>query len=168
MSVTRKCGTGSNLDARRASHCRACAVPHCGQALAFGSGGTTGARKAIAVQRRSGYGLHRPAQSTATPRGPGSEFGKSCALQSAQRESGAAFALSERVTTGGLRELDDYLGFLKGGCSQDPLELLRRVAERLGEDLLHALVDDKLAKWRETSKAELAWSSRTGSRPKSG
>jgi oligoendopeptidase F len=37
----------------------------------------------------------------------------------------AAIALSERVTNGGKRELDDYLGFLKGGCSKWPLDLLR-------------------------------------------
>jgi len=37
----------------------------------------------------------------------------------------AAIALSERVTTGGRQELNDYLGFLKGGCSQYPLDLLR-------------------------------------------
>ena len=37
----------------------------------------------------------------------------------------AAIALSERVTGGGRRELEDYLGFLKGGCSKDPLDLLR-------------------------------------------
>jgi oligoendopeptidase F len=37
----------------------------------------------------------------------------------------AAIALSERVTTGGARELNDYLGFLKGGCSKYPLDLLR-------------------------------------------
>src|SRR5205823_10771801 len=37
----------------------------------------------------------------------------------------AAIALSERVTSGGERELNDYLGFLKGGCSKYPLELLR-------------------------------------------
>jgi oligoendopeptidase F len=37
----------------------------------------------------------------------------------------AAIALSERVTTGGRRELNDYLGFLKGGCSKWPLDLLR-------------------------------------------
>jgi oligoendopeptidase F len=38
----------------------------------------------------------------------------------------AAIALAERVTAGGPRELDDYLGFLKGGCSEYPLDLLRR------------------------------------------
>jgi len=37
----------------------------------------------------------------------------------------AAIALSERVVKGGRQELDDYLGFLKGGCSQYPLDLLR-------------------------------------------
>ena len=37
----------------------------------------------------------------------------------------AAIALAERVTSGGKRELDDYLGFLKGGCSKYPLELLK-------------------------------------------
>jgi oligoendopeptidase F len=37
----------------------------------------------------------------------------------------AAIALVARVTGGGARELDDYLGFLKGGCSKDPLDLLR-------------------------------------------
>jgi oligoendopeptidase F len=37
----------------------------------------------------------------------------------------AAIALSERVTSGGKRELDDYLTFLKGGCSKWPLDLLK-------------------------------------------
>ncbi len=37
----------------------------------------------------------------------------------------AAIALADRVTTGGSRELKDYLGFLSGGCSKDPLDLLR-------------------------------------------
>lgn len=37
----------------------------------------------------------------------------------------AAIALSRRVLTGGPQELSDYLGFLKGGCSKDPLDLLR-------------------------------------------
>jgi oligoendopeptidase F len=37
----------------------------------------------------------------------------------------AAIALAERVTSGGQAELDAYLGFLKGGCSKYPLELLR-------------------------------------------
>ena len=37
----------------------------------------------------------------------------------------AAIALSERVMNGGKQELKDYLGFLSGGCSKLPLELLR-------------------------------------------
>ena len=37
----------------------------------------------------------------------------------------AAIALAERVTQGGNAELNDYLGFLSGGCSKDPLDLLR-------------------------------------------
>jgi oligoendopeptidase F len=37
----------------------------------------------------------------------------------------AAIALAERVTKGGETELNDYLGFLKGGCSKFPLDLLR-------------------------------------------
>jgi oligoendopeptidase F len=37
----------------------------------------------------------------------------------------AAIALAERVLSGGKRELDDYLTFLKGGSSKYPLELLR-------------------------------------------
>jgi oligoendopeptidase F len=37
----------------------------------------------------------------------------------------AAIALSQRVLNGGPKELADYLGFLSGGCSQDPLDLLR-------------------------------------------
>jgi oligoendopeptidase F len=37
----------------------------------------------------------------------------------------AAVALSQRVLGGGKKELADYLGFLSGGCSKDPLDLLR-------------------------------------------
>lgn len=37
----------------------------------------------------------------------------------------AAIALSQRVLTGGKNELNAYLGFLKGGCSKWPLDLLR-------------------------------------------
>ncbi len=37
----------------------------------------------------------------------------------------AAIALADRVAGGGQVELDDYLGFLKGGCAKDPLDLLR-------------------------------------------
>ena len=38
----------------------------------------------------------------------------------------AAIALSKKVLGGGKVELDAYLGFLKGGCSKDPLDLLAR------------------------------------------
>ncbi|MBU6175500.1 MAG: oligoendopeptidase F, partial [Planctomycetes bacterium] len=37
----------------------------------------------------------------------------------------AAIALSRRVLGGGPQELSDYMGFLQGGCSKDPLDLLR-------------------------------------------
>jgi len=37
----------------------------------------------------------------------------------------AAIALSQRVLTGGSAERSAYLNFLQGGCSQDPLDLLR-------------------------------------------
>ena len=37
----------------------------------------------------------------------------------------AAIALAQRVLQGGLRERDEYLAFLKGGCSKEPLDLLR-------------------------------------------
>src|SRR4030095_2832640 len=37
----------------------------------------------------------------------------------------AAIALSQRVLSGGKTELNDYLSFLKGGCSKWPLDLLK-------------------------------------------
>jgi len=37
----------------------------------------------------------------------------------------AAIALSRRVLDGSAKELNDYLKFLKGGCSKDPLDLLK-------------------------------------------
>ena len=37
----------------------------------------------------------------------------------------AAIALADRVLSGGKKELDAYLNFLKAGCSKDPLDLLR-------------------------------------------
>jgi len=37
----------------------------------------------------------------------------------------AAIALAERVLGGGEQERNDYLNFLGGGCSKDPLDLLR-------------------------------------------
>ncbi|WP_168566731.1 oligoendopeptidase F [Crateriforma spongiae] len=45
----------------------------------------------------------------------------------------AAVALSTRVLEGGEQELGDYLSFLKGGCSKDPLDLLRDA----GVDMTH-------------------------------
>jgi oligoendopeptidase F len=37
----------------------------------------------------------------------------------------AAVALAERVVQGGVEELEAYRRFLQGGCSKDPLDLLR-------------------------------------------
>ncbi len=36
----------------------------------------------------------------------------------------AAIALSEKILTGGKEAVDAYMGFLKGGCRKDPIELL--------------------------------------------
>jgi oligoendopeptidase F len=38
----------------------------------------------------------------------------------------AAIALAERVLSGGVKERDEYLTFLKSGCSADPLDILRK------------------------------------------
>jgi oligoendopeptidase F len=54
----------------------------------------------------------------------------------------AAIALAQRVTEGGQSELDDYLNFLKGGCSQDPLDLLRAAGVDMEQP---AAVDTALA-----------------------
>ena len=45
----------------------------------------------------------------------------------------AAIALSQRVLNGGDKERNDYLNFLKGGCSKYPLDLLRRRRRRHGK-----------------------------------
>jgi oligoendopeptidase F len=37
----------------------------------------------------------------------------------------AAIALADHVLNGGKKERDDYINFLKGGCSKYPLDLLR-------------------------------------------
>ncbi|MCL2347241.1 MAG: M3 family metallopeptidase, partial [Planctomycetaceae bacterium] len=37
----------------------------------------------------------------------------------------AAIALSQRVLNGGEKERNDYFSFLKGGCSKEPVDLLR-------------------------------------------
>ena len=62
----------------------------------------------------------------------------------------AAIALSERVLSGGQRELADYLSFLKGGCSKYPLDLLRDAGVDMAKpgpvetalDRFEALVDE--------------------------
>lgn len=53
----------------------------------------------------------------------------------------AAIALADRVLAGGRRELDQYLGFLCGGCSKWPLDLLRDAGVDLNcpEPIDHAL-----------------------------
>ena len=45
----------------------------------------------------------------------------------------AAIALSRRVLDGGARELQQYLSFLKGGCSKWPLDLLRDAGVNMAE-----------------------------------
>ena len=47
----------------------------------------------------------------------------------------AAIALSERVLNGGSSELNDYLSFLKGGCSKYPLDLLARTRVSIWRNL---------------------------------
>ena len=37
----------------------------------------------------------------------------------------AAIALSQRILNEGQSAVDDYLGFLSGGCSEDPITLLK-------------------------------------------
>ena len=56
----------------------------------------------------------------------------------------AAIALAERVASGGKQELNDYLAFLKGGCSKYPLDLLagrrrRHDEPRPGRNGAHAV-----------------------------
>lgn len=58
----------------------------------------------------------------------------------------AAIALSERVTAGGAQELNDYLNFLKGGCSKYPLDLLRDAGVDLEQP---AAVDTALKRFGE-------------------
>ncbi len=56
----------------------------------------------------------------------------------------AAISLADRVTQGGQPELDDYLNFLKGGCSKDPLDLLRDAGVDMAQP---AAVDRALAQF---------------------
>jgi oligoendopeptidase F len=63
----------------------------------------------------------------------------------------AAIALAERVTGGGSKELDDYLGFLKGGSSKYPLDLLRGA----GVDMAQPTAVDTALAYFERLVAEL-------------
>lgn len=55
----------------------------------------------------------------------------------------AAIALAQRVAGGGERQLDDYLGFLKAGCSKDPLDLLRDAGvDMLKPDAVDAALEE--------------------------
>lgn len=54
----------------------------------------------------------------------------------------AAVALSERVLHGGEKEREDYLGFLKGGCSKSPIELLKGAGVDMTDE---KVVNDALA-----------------------
>ena len=63
----------------------------------------------------------------------------------------AAIALSQRVTEGGEAELNEYLGFLKGGCSKYPLDLLRGA----GVDMERPEAVDTALKYFDTLVGEL-------------
>jgi oligoendopeptidase F len=63
----------------------------------------------------------------------------------------AAIALSQRVTSGGEKELSDYLGFLKSGCSKYPLDLLRGA----GVDMEKPDAVDTALKYFDTLVTEL-------------
>ena len=65
----------------------------------------------------------------------------------------ASMALAERVLGGGPKELNDYSSLLKGGCSKDPLDLLRGA----GVDMEKPdRVDSAFARFGEMVK-ELQW-----------
>ena len=54
----------------------------------------------------------------------------------------AAIALSQKILSGGPEAVEHYLGFLKGGCSKPPIDLLRGA----GVDMATAKpIDDALA-----------------------
>ncbi len=61
----------------------------------------------------------------------------------------AAMALADRVTEGGPDELKDYFGFLQGGCSKDPLDLLRGAGVNMEKP---AAVDKALARFTRNVK----------------
>ncbi len=53
----------------------------------------------------------------------------------------AAIALSEKVLNGNGKDVEDYLGFLKGGCSKTPVELLKGAGVDMTD---RKVVDDAL------------------------
>ena len=61
----------------------------------------------------------------------------------------AAIALVDRVLKGGQPAVNDYLNFLKGGCSKDPLDLLRGAGVDLEKP---GCVDNALARFGELVK----------------
>lgn len=64
----------------------------------------------------------------------------------------AAIALSQRILTEGTSAVEDYLGFLKGGCSKTPIELLRGA----GVDMSCAEPIDAALGWFDQLVDELA------------
>ncbi|MDO4532457.1 MAG: oligoendopeptidase F [Coriobacteriia bacterium] len=64
----------------------------------------------------------------------------------------AAIALSQRILTQGASAVSDYLGFLKGGCSKTPIELLRGA----GVDMSRAEPIDAALGWFDQLVDELA------------
>jgi oligoendopeptidase F len=61
----------------------------------------------------------------------------------------AAIALADRVTHGGPRALQDYLDFLQGGCSKDPLDLLRGAGVDMEQPAAVDTALDKFGQWVE-------------------
>lgn len=64
----------------------------------------------------------------------------------------AALALAERVCAGGKKEREDYLGFLKGGCSRYPQDLLKGA----GVDMTKPLAVQTIIKTFESMVDELS------------
>jgi len=64
----------------------------------------------------------------------------------------AAIALSRRILTEGAPAVRDYLGFLKGGCSKTPIELLRGA----GVDMASTQPIDTALAWFDELVDEMA------------
>ena len=64
----------------------------------------------------------------------------------------AAIALSQRILTSGAPAVEDYLGFLRGGCSKTPIELLRGA----GVDMASADPIDAALGWFDELVDEMA------------